>query len=168
MFRLGRMTDYGVVLLSYMEESRVTPASELVEKSAIAAPSVAQLLKRLTRARLLVSQRGVGGGYRLARPAEQITLAEIIRALEGPIALTACTDGTSDSCTVASFCQMHGWWNRVNGAVESTLEAITLADIRREIAESPFPALPPVSSAPASRGTGSTGGTGHSPQEAHQ
>ena len=159
MFRLGRMTDYGVVLLSYMEENRVTPASELVEKSAIAAPSVAQLLKRLTRARLLVSQRGVGGGYRLARSAEQITLAEIIRALEGPIALTACTDGTSDSCTVASFCQMHGWWNRVNGAVESTLEAITLADIRREIAESPFPALPP---APAARGTP------HSPQEAHR
>ena len=141
------MTDYGVVLLSYLDENRVLSASELVEKSAISAPSVAQLLKRLTRARLLVSQRGAGGGYRLARQAEKITLAEVIRALEGPIALTACTDGASDGCTVASFCQMHGWWNRVNGAVEETLEAITLADIRREISESPFPALPPASAA---------------------
>jgi FeS assembly SUF system regulator len=95
MFRLNRLTDYAVVVMAQMAQRRdqVRTAPRIAEETGVPLPTVAKILNALTRDTLVVSQRGAAGGYTLSRPAEQITVAEIIQALEGPIALTACVDG---------------------------------------------------------------------------
>ena len=98
-------------------------------------PTVAKLLKDLTRERVLTSVRGAAGGYRLNGAPEDISVLRIIRALEGPISLTACVDGAVGGCVVESLCPMRGNWDRVNKAIGDALEGVSLADMA-------VPALP--------------------------
>ena len=88
-----------------------------------------QSLKKLVKTRLLQSHRGVKGGYSLNRTLAQITAAEFIEALDGPVALTACVDGAEDACNVESLCPVRGGWDRVNRAIRAALEEISLADL---------------------------------------
>ncbi|MDB5397667.1 MAG: BadM/Rrf2 family transcriptional regulator [Rhodospirillales bacterium] len=129
--RLSKLTDYAVVMLSYMaaREGEVYTTARLAQRSAVPEPTAAKILKSLARGSILVSQRGSNGGYELARPAAEITVAEIIVALDGPIALAACVEGSSDHCGVEQLCSMRGNWNRVNRAIRDALEDITLADM---------------------------------------
>jgi len=138
LIRLSKLTDYAVVMLSHMamREGEVYTTARLAERSSVPEPTAAKILKLLARASLLVSQRGSNGGYELARPAASITVAEIIVALDGPIALAACVEGSSDHCGVERLCAMRGNWNRVNRAIRDALEDITLADMA-------LPFLPP-------------------------
>jgi Rrf2 family protein len=92
-------------------------------------PTVAKVLKDLAREGVLMSERGVHGGYRLARPPGEITVLQIIRALEGPVSLTACVDGTEGNCDVESLCPMRGNWDRVNRAIRGALESVSLAEM---------------------------------------
>lgn len=94
-------------------------------------PAVKKILKCLVRERVVESQRGTQGGYRLSRPATQIALAEIIDAVEGPFALTDCGQSSSegDSCEYVSQCGVHANWARVNGIVRRALASVTLADM---------------------------------------
>ena len=110
---------------------------DLSERCAVPEPTAAKVLKLLARASLLASQRGSNGGYELARPAAEITVAEIIVALDGPIALAACVEGSLDHCGVEQLCSMRGNWNRVNRAIREALEDITLADMARPFTASP-------------------------------
>src|SRR3546814_1953500 len=80
-------------------------------------------------AALVNARRGAKGGYSLDRRAAEVTVTEIIQALEGPIALTACVDGAEDSCEVERCCPMRGNWNRVNRAIQAALDDVTLADM---------------------------------------
>ena len=143
MFRLNRLTDYAVVVLSQMslrgEELR--SAQQISEDTAVPLPTVAKLLNLLGRAGLVVSQRGAAGGYTLSRSPEQITVAEIVQALEGPIALTACVDGATESCDVESLCPMRGNWNKVNTAIHEALTKVSLADMT--VLPEPF-GIPPL------------------------
>ena len=95
MIRMSKLTDYGIILLvhcaSHPERSNFT-ARDLVEATRLPGATVGKILKRLTREGLLVSQRGVKGGYTLAHPATKIAVADIIAALEGPVAITECSD----------------------------------------------------------------------------
>jgi len=77
----------------------------------------------------VTSQRGAAGGYTLSGEPEAITVAQIIQAMEGPIALTACVDGATDCCGAESFCPMRGNWNRVNDAIRAALTSVSLADM---------------------------------------
>jgi FeS assembly SUF system regulator len=131
LIRLSKLTDYAVVMLSHMavREGQVYTGSRLAERSGVPEPTTAKILKLLARAGILVSQRGSNGGYGLARPAAAITVAEIIVALDGPIALTACVEGSADHCDVERLCSMRGNWNKVNRAIRGALEDITLADM---------------------------------------
>ncbi len=131
LIRLSKLTDYAVVMLSHMaaRECEVYTASRLAERCAVPEPTAAKILKLLARASVLTSQRGSNGGYELARPAADITVAEIIVALEGPIALAACVEGSGDHCGVELLCSMRGNWNRVNRAIRDALEEITLVDM---------------------------------------
>lgn len=130
MIRLNKLTDYGVVVLSLMARQRgVATAPQLARQSGVPLPTVAKILTHLARDGIVTSQRGVAGGYHLARSAEQISMAEIVVALEGPIALTSCVDGTVGGCEVEQLCPMRGNWDRVNQAVRSALEQVTLADM---------------------------------------
>ncbi|HTJ65826.1 MAG TPA: SUF system Fe-S cluster assembly regulator [Alphaproteobacteria bacterium] len=131
MIRLSKLADYAVVMLSYMaaREGEVYTTARLAERTAVPEPTAAKILKLLARSALLASQRGSNGGYGLARPAADITVAEIIVAVDGPIALTACVQGSSDHCGVEQLCSMRGNWNKVNRAIRDALEDITLADM---------------------------------------
>jgi FeS assembly SUF system regulator len=145
LIRLSKLTDYAVVMLSYMavRETEVYTTGRLAERSAVPEPTAAKILKQLVRGGILKSQRGSAGGYELARPASQVTVAEIIVALDGPIALTACVEGSSDHCGVESLCSMRGNWNQVNRAIRSALEEISLADMALPFAHPPRPELRP-------------------------
>ncbi|MFC4351607.1 SUF system Fe-S cluster assembly regulator [Fodinicurvata halophila] len=131
MFRLNRLTDYAVVVLAQMARNRdtVRTAPHIAEETGVPVPTVAKVLNALARDGLIVSQRGAAGGYRLGRSPEEITVAEIIEALEGPIALTACVDGQVGHCESESMCPMRGNWDQVNGAIRTALNGVRLSDM---------------------------------------
>lgn len=131
MIRLNRLTDYAVVLLTQMatRSACLTSAQQIADQGALPLPTVAKLLNALARAGIVVSHRGATGGYTLGRPAVQISVADIVQALEGPIALTACAEGSDAACEVETLCPMAGNWNKVNQAIRRALEGVTLADM---------------------------------------
>jgi FeS assembly SUF system regulator len=146
MMRLGKLTDYAVVLLRQMAEESVAvhTAPRLSERTGLPDPTVAKVLKILGRAGILRSQRGAAGGYALARGPAHITVAEIITAMEGPIALTECVSTSPSACTVETLCPMRGGWEKVNLALRTALENVTLADMMQ-----PLPLLAARAAAPA-------------------
>lgn len=130
MFRLNRLTDYAVVVMSQMAlRGETRSAQQISDDTGVPLPTVAKLLNLLGRAKLVASQRGAAGGYTLSAEPEEISVAQIIQALEGPIALTACVDGATDTCDAESFCPMRGNWNKVNGAIREALTSVSLADM---------------------------------------
>jgi FeS assembly SUF system regulator len=131
MFRLNRLTDYAVVVMAQMSlrGDQVRTASQISRDTGVPLPTVAKLLNALARENLVASHRGAAGGYALSKPAEEITVAEIVQALEGPIALTACVDGSAESCGSEPLCPMRGNWDKVNKAIRHALNGVTLADM---------------------------------------
>ncbi|MBN1205348.1 MAG: SUF system Fe-S cluster assembly regulator [Myxococcaceae bacterium] len=133
MFRMSKMTDYGLVLLTELarEEGTTRTARELAEATRVPLPSVSKVLKGLQAAGVLVSHRGAMGGYGLARPAAAIPLTQIISALEGPVALTECVQhtGPEASCELEAVCRLRGHWQVINQAVQDALGRLTLADL---------------------------------------
>ncbi len=141
MLRLSKLTDYAVVVLIRLAEGdRLacrTECGEPVQTSpGIAAatgvpePTVAKVLKSLASANLVLSLRGARGGYRLARPLTAVSVADVIAAVDGPIALTACVDGGAGGCDVQGLCAVKGRWDLVNDAIRHALDGITLEDMR--------------------------------------
>jgi FeS assembly SUF system regulator len=130
MLRIGKLTDYATVVLATLagDGSRMLNTGTLAERTHIAAPTVAKLLKQLQRAGLVNSTRGTHGGYQLARPADEISAAAILDALEGPIALTDCSVGTGHCCLERS-CQVGRTWQRLNVAIRKSLSEISLAQL---------------------------------------
>jgi FeS assembly SUF system regulator len=128
--RISKLTDYATVILATLARD-ATPrrtAAEVARSCHIAAPTASKLLKQLQRAGLVESTRGLHGGYRLARPARQISAAAILSALEGPLALTECSTHES-RCDLQSSCSVGGNWQRINHAIHQSLEEITLAEL---------------------------------------
>ena len=130
MLRISRLTDYATVVLATLAEApeRVQTATALAEHTRIAAPTVSKLLKQLQRANLVTSTRGLHGGYQLARPAAEITAADILDALEGPVALTDCAAGHGH-CGIEHTCQVGRAWQRLNQAIRHSLSEVTLAQL---------------------------------------
>ncbi len=130
MLRLGKLTDYATVLLAAMatEPERLFVAVELSAKTHISPPTVAKLMKQLQRGNLVLSARGAKGGYRLAKRPDAVTVADVITALEGPIAVTDCAvhDG---GCAIEVGCVARAPFRLINVAVRQALEAVTLADM---------------------------------------
>lgn len=149
MFKVNKLTDYATVVLIEIAQSNVVRSSQhFSERTGIPVPTVAKLMKSLSKAGLVVSQRGAGGGYVLGRPPADITVADVIQAVEGPIALTACADTSDEQCGIEAVCPMHGKWNKVNQAVRAALADVTLADMVEDV--STFGRTPlPAASAPA-------------------
>lgn len=130
MFRINKLTDYAVVVLVDMARNgRVRAAQQIACDTGVPLPTVAKIMKALVRGSLVVSHRGAAGGYGLARPAEEISVADMIQALEGPIALTACVEAGEDACGLERLCPMRGHWTAVNGKVEDALRTVTLAEM---------------------------------------
>lgn len=129
MIRVTKLTDYGVGLMAHIAENvpdgQVT-APGLSEDMRLPLPTVRKILKILTKEKLLVSQRGVTGGYSLARRPEDITLMDMVAALEGPMALTECSTGDPCDCEREEVCGLKENWSWVNSLLQNTLESYTL------------------------------------------
>lgn len=137
MLRLSKLTDYAVVVLIRLAEGERGGADDPVQTSpgiasatGVPEPTVAKVLKALGGDGLVLSQRGARGGYRLARPLDAISISDVIRAVDGPIALTACVDGGAGGCDVEGLCAVKGRWDLVNEAIRGALNKITLAEMR--------------------------------------
>ena len=131
MLRMSKLTDYGTLVLAQLaaNESDLTSAVQLSDTTHIAQPTVSKLLKSLARAGLVVSQRGAMGGYALARPPEHISAAEIIDALEGPVAITECSS-IDGACDLEQFCRVGRAWQMINRSIRVALQAVSLADLQ--------------------------------------
>jgi FeS assembly SUF system regulator len=135
MLRLSKLTDYAVVVLVRLAdgqrgEDAVQTSPGIAGATGVPEPTVAKVLKALAASSLVVSQRGARGGYRLAKPLGAVSIADVIAAIDGPIALTACVDGQQGCCEVESLCAVKGRWDLVNDAIHQALSSITLAEMR--------------------------------------
>lgn len=130
MLKISKLTDYGTVVMAGLaaQPQRLVKSVELAEEVDVAHPTVSKLLKILNRAGLVESARGVNGGYRLARSPEQIPVAEIIQALEGPLALTECS-ADEGRCEQADGCSVRVNWQRISRVVAEALQQVTLAEL---------------------------------------
>ncbi len=147
MLRISKLTDYAIIILGHMAKApgATYAATDLAESARVASPTVSKVLKALARANILSSTRGAKGGYQLSRPPEKTTIASIIAALEGPIALTEC--GLENThCEQSSSCHVRGNWSVLNRAIQTALESVTLADMASPMSQAPEGFRIPISS----------------------
>ena len=130
--RLSSMADYAVVVMTaaarHCGGARVN-AGQIAEETGLPAPTVQKLVSRMTAAGLMRSSRGVGGGLKLARPAAAITLADIVEAVEGPIAVTSCVERGRHDCSLEASCAVRPHWPAVNDALRGALAGISLTQL---------------------------------------
>jgi len=130
--RISKLTDYAILLMAELaaEDQQVLSAQALSERSGLELPTVSKVLKLLTRDGLVRSFRGASGGYRIERPAAEISVAEIIGAIEGPIAMTECSVDTG-LCQQEDNCNLRGNWQRISTAVAEAMQRVSLAEMAR-------------------------------------
>ncbi len=133
MIRITKLTDYGIVLLSHMAQDETTVSQNVKDLAAathLPEPTVGKLLKSLAKSGILISQRGAHGGYSLSRSASEITVAQIIGAIDGPIAITDCSNELSTSkCELERLCPVRSNWQKINVSIKDALEGVSLADM---------------------------------------
>lgn len=131
--RLSSLADYAVVMMAaaarHCGASCRLNATLLAEETGLPLPTVQKLVSRLSAAGLIESARGTGGGFRLARPPAAISIADIVEAIEGPIAMTTCVDAGRHDCAVEGSCQVKPHWNAINGAVKGALAGVSLSQL---------------------------------------
>ncbi|HEX2595501.1 MAG TPA: SUF system Fe-S cluster assembly regulator [Luteimonas sp.] len=130
MLRVTKLTDYATVVLTVLaaRPGDVLSAAELAEQAGLEVPTVAKLLKPLAQAGLVAGFRGTNGGYRLARAAGEISLVEIVEAMEGPLGMTECSVHAG-SCGIEHSCGVRANWRRINDVVSDALRGVTLAQM---------------------------------------
>jgi FeS assembly SUF system regulator len=130
--RLSSLADYAVVMMAaaarHCGQAQIN-AGQLAEETGIPLPTVQKLVSKLSAAGLLRSVRGAGGGFKLARPAAAVSLADVIEAIEGPIAMTACVESGKHDCALEGSCKVQPHWAVVNGAVRGALAGINLTSL---------------------------------------
>lgn len=131
MIRITREADYGILLMTSLAQAAGEPrsAAALAQQRQLPLPMVSKILKALTRNGLLLSQRGALGGYSLARAAGAISAADIISALEGPLAITECSGEAEQGCARQEHCDVSNHWPRINQAIYAALQGISLAEM---------------------------------------
>jgi FeS assembly SUF system regulator len=130
MLRISKLTDYGTMVLACLAShpDRRHTATAVAARTRLGLPTVSKLLKSFHRAGLVTSARGARGGYQLARPATTISAAEIIDAIEGPVAITECS-GQHSACDLETVCSTGSAWQRVNAAIRRSLDELSLAQL---------------------------------------
>lgn len=131
MIRINRETDYATAILGLMagRPGERFSAGWLAEQRRLPPAMVSKILKQLVRCQLLESHRGAKGGYSLARPPEAISIAQVVRAIEGPIALTDCIEGGGQACQYSPYCAISSNWSRINDAFYQALEGVSIKDM---------------------------------------
>ena len=134
--RLTSLADYAVVVMAaaarHPAGARLS-AGLLADETGVPLPTAQKLMGRLASAGLLRSVRGSGGGFTLAREAAGISLADIVEAVEGPIAMTNCVEGAAHECAIEGSCRVKPHLHAVNGAVRGALAAVSLAQLSGEV-----------------------------------
>ena len=132
MLRVTKLTDYATVVLTVLaaRPGEVHSATDLAVHSGLEPPTVSKVLKPLAQAGLVEGLRGVHGGYRLSRDAADISLIEIVEAMEGPLAMTECSQ-TESHCGIAHQCGARANWRLINDVVADALRGVTLAQMLR-------------------------------------
>jgi FeS assembly SUF system regulator len=147
MIRMSKLTDYAIVLLSHLardSQHSLHSARDLAVTSHVPTPTVNKLLKKLSQAGLLTSHRGANGGYSLAKHPEEISVGQVIAALEGPIAITECATEVPGLCGIESLCPVRSSWQNINRVIQKALGDLSLSDMVR-----PLPPAYSLSAAPA-------------------
>jgi len=131
MIRLSRLADYAVAMMTHIaaHPAGVHNAIDVSAATHLPTPTVSKILATLARRHLLASHRGAKGGYTLARSPAAISVAEIVSAIDGPIALTHCIVHGPGACEVEPVCPSRSGWNRLNNAVRTAFESVSLADL---------------------------------------
>ena len=134
MLRISKMTDYAIMVMVELHASRgeVLKAHTLAERSRLELPTVSKVLKLLVKMDLVDSYRGANGGYCLERKAQDISVAEIIAAIEGPIAMTECSV-EEGLCAQEAICSLRGNWQRISVAVAKAMEGVSLAEMAQPV-----------------------------------
>ena len=134
MLRISKMTDYAIMVMVELHASpaEVLSAHALADRSHLELPTVSKVLKLLVKMGLIDSYRGANGGYSLERNAQDISVAEIIAAIEGPIAMTECSV-EEGLCAQEAICSLRGNWQRISVAVAGAMEGVSLAEMARPV-----------------------------------
>ncbi len=128
MLRLSKFADYGCQVMAFMaHDKNVHSATEVAANLGMAAATVSKILKMLARESLVASSLGAKGGYTLSRHPRDISLAEIINAMDGPISITECSGDTC--CERESFCSTRGNWQGINHIIQDALAQVSLAQM---------------------------------------
>jgi FeS assembly SUF system regulator len=133
MLRITKLTDYAIVILTHCatEERAQHTTKDLADRSKLPLPTVGKVLKTLARAGLVVASRGKYGGYSLARPPEEISVAEIIEAIEGPLAITECSEPGAGRCELEGGCPVRANWQKISAIVRRSLMNVSLEVLRQ-------------------------------------
>jgi len=136
--RISKLTDYGTVLLAYLavNQSTIYSAAEIAGATKISIPTTSKLLKLLARSGLVISCRGINGGYQLSKDPSKISATDIIDALEGPISITECS-GNACSCEFESTCNVSISWQKINILIRDVLDGVSLKDLLENKGVSP-------------------------------
>ena len=134
MLRISKMTDYAIMVMVELHASHgeVLSAHALAERSQLELPTVSKVLKLLVKTNLVDSYRGSNGGYSLERKAKDVSVAEIIAAIEGPIAMTECSV-EEGLCAQESICSLRGNWQRISIAIAKAMEGVSLAEMAQPV-----------------------------------
>lgn len=127
MLRISKLADYGTVVMVYLAKhsDMLCNARDIAAQTHLRVPTVSKILKQLTSAGLLISVRGVAGGYRLRLPATDVSVAEIIYALEEHRGFTECSMQPND-CSLQGVCTVQGNWRLISQAIQTALESVSL------------------------------------------
>ncbi len=138
MLRISKLTDYGTVILADLADrgDALTSAAEVAERTGLGLATVKKLLKTLAKAGLVEATRGARGGYRLTRAPADITAADVIDALEGPVSITECSV-SEKTCEIEANCTVGNAWQRINVAIRRALDDISLADLQASSTRAP-------------------------------
>ncbi|MCD6039271.1 MAG: putative HTH-type transcriptional regulator [Gammaproteobacteria bacterium] len=137
MLRISKLTDYAIIILIRLalNAQRIVSAAGIAEEVHLALPTVSKILKILAEAKLVISFRGPGGGYQLAKNATETTIAEVVLVMEGKLAMTECCAPIND-CDLDSLCAVKENWQVINKMIFSVLAGFTLHDMIRPLEKS--------------------------------
>ncbi len=136
MLRLSKKTDYALISMKHLatrpDGGGSSSAREISESYDIPLELLAKILQRLVRARLLVSVQGTRGGYRLARHAAMISVADVIQAVDGPVTVTACST-ESHNCDQYSKCSIRDPLWKIKNRILDALNTVSVAEMAAEV-----------------------------------
>lgn len=141
MFKLNKLADYATVLMAFLAAHSDKPynARDLAIETHIALPTVSKVLKLMAKAKLLHSIRGAKGGYELAKPADEISISEILLAIEDRLAFTECSHKKGE-CALEPFCSIQHNWQLISDTILSALASLSLEDMAKPMVRKQVPA----------------------------